>query len=105
MYVSALRGGSEFLASVSVLCINWAKILVFPSLTLPDIYAIVVLICTNLMLALLGRPDETLECVESYLKATKMFRDYSDPDNDPVFSEVRFGRPFQAGQHNHFETC
>ena len=58
-----------------------------------------------LMLALLGRPDEALECVETYLKATKMFRDYSDPDNDPVFSEVRFGRLFQAGQHNHFETC
>ena len=57
------------------------------------------------MLALLGRPDEALECVETYLKATKMFRDYSDPDNDPVFSEVRFGRPFQVGQHNHFETC
>ena len=23
------------------------------------------------------------------MKATKMFRDYSDPNNDPVFSEVR----------------
>ena len=36
-----------------------------------------------------GRNEETLECVEAYLKATKMFRDYSDPNNDPVFSEVR----------------
>ena len=51
------------------------------------------------MLALLGRSDEALECVETYLKATKMFRNYSDPDNDPVFSEVRVGR------HNHYETC
>lgn len=36
-----------------------------------------------------GRSEETLEAVEAYLKATKMFRDYSDPNNDPVFSEVR----------------
>ena len=36
----------------------------------------------------LGRSEETLERVEAYLKATKMFRDYSDPSNDPVFSEV-----------------
>ena len=26
------------------------------------------------------------------MKATKMFRNYSDPDNDPVFSEVRLSR-------------
>ncbi|XP_068742733.1 cytoplasmic aconitate hydratase-like isoform X3 [Montipora capricornis] len=35
-----------------------------------------------------GRSEETLERVEAYLKATKMFRDYSDPSNDPVFSEL-----------------
>lgn len=36
-----------------------------------------------------GRSDETIECVEAYMKATKMFRDYANPSNDPVFSEVR----------------
>lgn len=35
-----------------------------------------------------GRREETLECVEAYARATKMFRDYSDPRTDPVFSEV-----------------
>ena len=39
--------------------------------------------------ALPGRSEEALECVEAYMKATKMFRDYNNPDNDPVFSEVR----------------
>ena len=36
-----------------------------------------------------GRSEENNECVEAYMRATKMFRDYSDPSNDPVFSEVR----------------
>lgn len=35
-----------------------------------------------------GRTEENIECVEAYMRATKMFRDYSDPSNDPVFSEV-----------------
>ena len=37
----------------------------------------------------LGRSEEALECIEAYARATKMFRDYSDPSSDPVFSEVR----------------
>ena len=45
---------------------------------------------SNLLSAFLsGRSEETLERVEAYMKATKMFRDFSDPNNDPVFSEVR----------------
>ena len=45
---------------------------------------------SNLLFAFLsGRSEETLERVEAYMKATKMFRDFSDPNNDPVFSEVR----------------
>ncbi|RMX49115.1 hypothetical protein pdam_00003912 [Pocillopora damicornis] len=35
-----------------------------------------------------GRSEEALECVEAYARATKMFRDYSDPSSDPVFSEI-----------------
>ena len=26
--------------------------------------------------------------VEQYLRATKLFRDYNNPDEDPVFTEV-----------------
>ena len=40
-------------------------------------------------LLLLGRDEEKLKLVESYLKTNKMFRNYSDPSEDPVFSEVR----------------
>lgn len=35
-----------------------------------------------------GRGDEKIEYVEAYLKAAKMFRDYTDPNEDPAFSEV-----------------
>ena len=27
--------------------------------------------------------------IESYLRAVGMFRDYSNPDQDPIFSQVR----------------
>ncbi|KAM7449009.1 Aconitate hydratase mitochondrial [Porites harrisoni] len=43
---------------------------------------------TLLYLRQTGRSEETLERVEAYMKATKMFRDFSDPNNDPVFSEI-----------------
>ncbi len=36
-----------------------------------------------------GRDDDKLVMVETYLKANKMFRDYNDTSQDPVFSEVR----------------
>ncbi|XP_050360030.1 cytoplasmic aconitate hydratase-like [Nymphalis io] len=35
-----------------------------------------------------NRSAEKIKIIEAYLKATKQFRDYSDPAQDPVFSEV-----------------
>ena len=35
-----------------------------------------------------GREKGAIDVVEAYLKANKMFRDYSDASEDPVFSEV-----------------
>ena len=35
-----------------------------------------------------GREKAAIDVVEAYLKANKMFRDYSDANEDPVFSEV-----------------
>ena len=48
-------------------------------------------------LLLLGRDEEKLKLVESYLKTNKMFRNYSDPSEDPVFSEVRVCGVFIEG--------
>jgi len=36
----------------------------------------------------LGRDDNKVEIIEAYLKALRMFRDYSDPSQDPEYSEV-----------------
>lgn len=33
--------------------------------------------------------QEKVEQLESYLKAVKLFRNYKDPSEDPVYSEVR----------------
>ncbi|KAJ0184384.1 hypothetical protein K1T71_000807 [Dendrolimus kikuchii] len=35
-----------------------------------------------------NRPNEKIDIIEAYLRATKQFRDYTDPTQDPVFSEV-----------------
>jgi len=35
-----------------------------------------------------GRDEEKMQVVEAYLKANKLFRNYSDPSEDPVFSQV-----------------
>ena len=35
-----------------------------------------------------GRPKETIEIIEEYLKRNQLFRDYADPSQDPAFSEV-----------------
>ncbi|XP_064472170.1 cytoplasmic aconitate hydratase-like isoform X3 [Ornithodoros turicata] len=35
-----------------------------------------------------GREDKVVKYMEAYLKAQKMLRDYSDPSQDPVFSQV-----------------
>ena len=37
----------------------------------------------------LGREEKKLAYIEAYLKANKLFRDYNNPEQDPVFSEVR----------------
>lgn len=35
-----------------------------------------------------GREDKKLTCIETYLRAVKMFRNFDIPEEDPVFSEV-----------------
>lgn len=35
-----------------------------------------------------NRPKEKIEVIEAYLRASKQFRNYSDPEQDPIFSEV-----------------
>ncbi|KAL0818607.1 hypothetical protein ABMA28_009040 [Loxostege sticticalis] len=39
-------------------------------------------------LAQTNRPKENIEIIEAYLRATKQFRNYNNPEQDPVFSEV-----------------
>ncbi|XP_060808227.1 cytoplasmic aconitate hydratase [Amyelois transitella] len=41
-----------------------------------------------LYLAQTNRPKEKIDVIEAYLRATKQFRDYQNPKEDPVFSEV-----------------
>lgn len=36
----------------------------------------------------IGRDEKHLKYVKSYLEAVHMYRDYNNPDQDPVFSEV-----------------
>ncbi|XP_025080902.1 cytoplasmic aconitate hydratase-like isoform X2 [Pomacea canaliculata] len=35
-----------------------------------------------------GRDEEKIKLIEQYLQASQLFRDYSNPDQDPVFSQV-----------------
>ncbi|XP_063899489.1 cytoplasmic aconitate hydratase [Helicoverpa armigera] len=35
-----------------------------------------------------NRSDDKIAIIEAYLRATKQFRDYTNPEQDPVFSEV-----------------
>jgi len=48
-----------------------------------------------------GRSAESIACVEAYLKASGLFRDYNDAAQDPVFSHVSrhevFSRAWSAG--------
>lgn len=39
--------------------------------------------------SVLDLSKEKVEQLESYLKAVKLFRNYEDPSEDPVYSEVR----------------
>jgi len=36
-----------------------------------------------------GRDEEKVTIIEAYLKAVKLFRDYSNPSQDPEYSEVK----------------
>lgn len=36
----------------------------------------------------LGRGEEHIKFIEDYLKANKLFRDYTNPEQDPMFTEV-----------------
>ena len=36
----------------------------------------------------LGRDESKLAIIESYLRCNKMFRDYSNPEQDPIFTKV-----------------
>ena len=38
--------------------------------------------------AFAGRDPEQIKVIEEYLKATRMFRDFLDAEQDPVFSQV-----------------
>jgi len=46
------------------------------------------LFCT-IYLMCVGRDEEKVTIIEAYLKAVKVFRDYSDPSQDPEYSEVK----------------
>jgi len=35
-----------------------------------------------------GRDDDRIDFVQSYLKANKMYRDYNNSDEDPIFTEI-----------------
>ncbi|XP_068627403.1 cytoplasmic aconitate hydratase-like [Battus philenor] len=39
-------------------------------------------------LAQTNRSEEKIKIIEAYLRATKQFRDYNNPEEDPIFSEV-----------------
>jgi hypothetical protein len=41
-----------------------------------------------------GRSEEKLKIVEAYLRANKMFRNFEDASEDPVFSEVSLSHLF-----------
>jgi len=43
---------------------------------------------TLLYLKQTGRDESKLAVIESYLRCNKMFRDYSNPEQDPIFSKV-----------------
>lgn len=43
---------------------------------------------TSFILFVLGRDEVKINIVESYLKANNLFRDFTNPDQDPEFSEV-----------------
>ena len=36
-----------------------------------------------------ARDSTKIEYIEAYLKANRMYRNYDDPTQDPVYSEVR----------------
>lgn len=38
----------------------------------------------------LGRDEKRIDFISKYLKANKMYRDYSNSDQDPVFTEVEY---------------
>lgn len=44
-----------------------------------------------------GRSAESVACVEAYLKASGLFRDYNDAAQDPMFSHVSTHEVFSAG--------
>ena len=40
-------------------------------------------------LYIIGRGEEHIKFIEDYLKANNLFRDYTNPEQDPVFTEVK----------------
>ena len=42
----------------------------------------------SLLYWFIGRDEEKVKAMEEYLKATKLFRNFSDKSEDPIFSEV-----------------
>lgn len=47
-------------------------------------------VCHTLQPLLIGRDEEKVRVMEEYLKATKLYRNFSDKSEDPVFSEVSY---------------
>ncbi|XP_065063994.1 cytoplasmic aconitate hydratase-like isoform X2 [Rhopilema esculentum] len=43
---------------------------------------------TLLYLKQTGRDEKKLELIEAYLKRNKLFRDYNNPEQDPIFSQI-----------------
>ena len=41
------------------------------------------------LISTLGRGEEHIKFIEDYLKANKLFRDYTNPEQDPTFTEVK----------------
>jgi len=41
-----------------------------------------------MIIQIVGRTKEHIQYIEDYMKANNLFRDYSNPEQDPTFTEV-----------------
>ena len=57
------------------------------------------------MYPLIGRDEHKIKCIEAYLKATKMYRNYNDSSEDPTFSEVRLCFVCYNNANNNGQLC